>query len=57
MKRLSVPRACSGFLVTFLMLVSLAAGAARLEVDRNEMAVGGDHHGAPERRTADRGGD
>jgi hypothetical protein len=40
MKRLSLPPVFSGFLATFLMLFSLAAAAARLEVDRNEMAVG-----------------
>ncbi len=40
MKRRSFSQVFSGFLLIFLTLLSFAAGAARLEMDRNELAIG-----------------
>jgi len=40
MKRLSLSRTSAGFFLSFLMLFSLAASAAKLEPDRGEMAIG-----------------
>ncbi|MDP2433638.1 MAG: hypothetical protein Q8O33_16665 [Pseudomonadota bacterium] len=40
MKRHSHSQVFSGFLLIFLTLLSFAAGAARLEMDRNELVIG-----------------